>query len=93
MNELAQVAQHSSLFSLSLSDEIIEQQQALKRHARRLNIISVNTPFFKDAEFDVLISFNEFSRFVDIDKCQVKVPVPSANTKKRTRYVSKIPIY
>lgn len=63
MNELALAAQHT-VYSQHVSDEIIEQQQELKRHANRLNILSVDTPFFGDAEFSVLLRFNEFSSLV-----------------------------
>lgn len=69
--ELAQVAQCH--YSELVSDEIIEQQKDLIRHAKRLGILSVDSPFFEDAEFVVLIRFNEFSRFVDLEECQVKV--------------------
>ena len=71
MDELAQAAQHT-YYSHIVSDEIIEQQQDLMRHARRLHIVSIEQPFFDEAEFEVLIGFSEFSRFIDLEKCQVK---------------------
>lgn len=69
--ELAQVAQ--CYYSELVSDEIIEQQKDLIRHAKRLGILSVDSPFFEDAESVVLIRFNEFSRFIDLNECEVKV--------------------
>ncbi|MER2039685.1 MAG: hypothetical protein ABS944_16180 [Solibacillus sp.] len=73
MEELAQAAEHSKLYSLGLSDEIIEQQQDLRRHARRIGVICVEKPFFEEAEFQVLIRFGEFSSFVNLDECKKTV--------------------
>lgn len=72
MDELAQAAQHT-FYSVLVSDEIIEQQQDLKRNARRLHILSVDTPFWEDAEYRVLIDFDAFSKFISLDECKQKV--------------------
>ncbi|MER2126328.1 hypothetical protein [Solibacillus sp.] len=71
MAELAQAAK-ITYYSQVVSDEIIEQQQDLMRHGRRLHIVSIEQPFFDEAEFEVLIGFSEFSRFIDLEECQVK---------------------
>lgn len=75
MAELAQLAQRDSLYSSYLSDDIIEHQQDLNRHARRIGVIAVDKPFFDEAEFQVLVRFNEFCRFIDLEECEENVHV------------------
>lgn len=82
MAELAQAAQSSELYYSAVSDAIIEQQQDLQRHARRLHVISVEEPFSKEAEFKVLIRFEEFSSFINLDECKQKVSI----TEEATHY-------
>lgn len=55
------------------ADCLIEQQQELKRLARRLHIISVKLPLFDEADYRVHISFDEFIKLVDLDECEEKV--------------------
>lgn len=73
MAELAQAAQHSSLYSWHLSNDIIEQQQDLMRHAKRIGVITVDKPLFEEAEIRVLIRFNEFCSFVNLEDCKKKL--------------------
>lgn len=80
MAELAQLAQRDSLYSSYLSDDIIKHQQDLNRHARRIGVITVEKPFFEEAEFQVLVRFNEFCRFVDLEKCKENVHVKEDET-------------
>lgn len=83
MAELAQAAEYSSYSSL-VSDEIIEQQQDLKRHANRLQILSVDKPIFEDAEFRVLIGIDEFCSFINLEDC--KTAVNASEDKVAYRY-------
>ncbi|WP_339216219.1 hypothetical protein [Solibacillus sp. FSL W8-0372] len=78
--ELAQVAEHSKLYSHSLSDEIIELQQELRRCARRIGIISVGKPFFEDSEYVVLLDFDNFCSFIDLDDCMMKPFIKEGDT-------------
>ncbi|MER2107427.1 MAG: hypothetical protein ABS949_10860 [Solibacillus sp.] len=72
--ELADAITNSSFhYSLAVADDIIELQQELKRQANRLHIISVDFPFFEDADYQIHMRFNEFSRFIDLDECKEKV--------------------
>ncbi|MER2058189.1 MAG: hypothetical protein ABTA16_05155 [Niallia sp.] len=73
MAEFAQAGQYSSLFSSSLSDEIIEQQQELKRHARHIGVIAVDKPFFDETEFQVLLRFDEFCSFINLEEFKKSV--------------------
>ena len=68
--ELAQAAQYSSLYSWHLSNDIIEQQQDLMRHAKRIGVIAVDKPLFEEAEIRVLVWFNEFCSFVKLEDCK-----------------------
>lgn len=70
MAELEQFVQRDSLYSLCLSEDIIEKQQELIRHARRIGVLSVDQPSFEGAEFNVLIRFKEFCSFIDLDECK-----------------------
>ena len=72
MAELARLTQHDYLYSSSLSDEIIEKQQELRRHARRIGVIAVDKPFFEEAEFSVLIRFDAFCSFINLEECTEK---------------------
>lgn len=73
MSELARVSEHSSFYSGFLSDEIVEQQQDLRRHARRIGVINVEKLFFEGAEFKVLLRFSEFSSFINLEECKETV--------------------
>lgn len=79
MAELAQAAEYNSYSSL-VSDEIIEQQQDLKRHANRLQILSVDKPIFEDAEFRVLIDIDEFCSFINLEECKETMHVREDKT-------------
>ena len=80
MTELARLAQRDSLYSSYLSDDIIEHQQDLNRHARRIGVIAVEKPFFEDAEFQVLVRFNEFCSFINLEECKENVHVKEDET-------------
>lgn len=79
MAELTQAAQYSSYSSL-VSDEIIEQQQDLKRHANRLRILSVDKPIIEDAEFRVLIDLDAFCSFINLEECKKTVRLSEGKT-------------
>lgn len=72
MSALARVSEHSFLYSGLNVEEIIEQQQDLRRHARRIGVISVDKPYFEEADFTVLINFSEFRNIINLDECKVK---------------------
>lgn len=80
MAELARLTQHGSLYSSSLSDEIIEQQQDLRRHARRIGVIAVYKPFFEEAEYEVQVRFDEFINFINLEECKEKMFVREDET-------------
>lgn len=73
MSALARVSEHSFLYSSLNVEEIVEQQQDLRRHARRIGVINVEKPFFEEADFKVLLIFKEFSSFVNLAECKETV--------------------
>ena len=86
MAELAQAAQHSSLYSLHLSYDIIEQQQDLRRHANRIGVITVDKPLFEEAEIRVLVRFKEFCSFLNLEDCEKSTHLDD----DKTSYIYKI---
>lgn len=73
MSALACVTENSFLYSGLNVEEIIEQQQDLRRHARRIGVVNVEKPYFEEADFKVLLRFNEFSSFINLAECKEKV--------------------
>ncbi|MER2060203.1 MAG: hypothetical protein ABTA16_15390 [Niallia sp.] len=80
MAELAQGAEGSKLYSHLLSEEIIELQQELRRSARNMGVISVEKPFSEDAEYVVLLKFDKFCSFIDLDDCKMKPFINEGDT-------------
>lgn len=80
MAELAQGAEGSKLYSNSLSEEIIELQQELRRSARSIGVLSVSKPFLEDAEYVVLLSFDKFCSFIELDDCKKESFIKEGDT-------------
>lgn len=80
MAELARLTQQDSRYSSSLSEDIIEQQQELRRHARRIGVIATDKPFFEEAEFRVHLRFDVFCSFINLDECIEKEHVSDGET-------------
>lgn len=70
--ELANVMSTSSyIFSSFGTDEIIEQQQALRREARRLGVIAFDYSSYEEI-YEVHMRFDVFCSFVNLEDCEVK---------------------
>lgn len=80
MAEHAQLVHRDSLYSSYLLEDMIEHQQDLIRYARRIGVIAVDKPFFETAEYNVLVSFDEFCRFINLEECKEIVRVNEDET-------------
>lgn len=67
-------------YSSANCDEMIERLQELKRHARRIGVIGVDTPLLEDAEYKVLLRFDEFCSFINLEECTEKMYMNKGET-------------